>query len=93
MTGHPTDQLPSRNIVPYYEMPIYRTTGTFNVTARSLLVDNGGAFCRPVAQEMKCSAIQLSMIPHKLIEFCKKINMITSDSDSFLTIKKYTHKF
>ena len=31
LTGHPTDQLPSRNIVPYYELPIYRTTGSFDV--------------------------------------------------------------
>jgi hypothetical protein len=29
LTGHPTDQLPSRNIVPYYELPIYRTSWKF----------------------------------------------------------------
>ena len=37
LTGHPTDQLPSRNIVPYYELPIYRTAGRFDVPKRSLL--------------------------------------------------------
>ena len=27
ISGHPSDALPSRNIVPYYELPCYRTVG------------------------------------------------------------------
>jgi hypothetical protein len=60
---------------------------------RSLLVDNGGSLLKPVAQEMKCNAIQLNMIPDKLIVFCRKLNMITCDSDSFLTIKNININF
>jgi hypothetical protein len=27
LTPHASELLPSRNVVPYYEMPVYRTTG------------------------------------------------------------------
>ena len=38
MTGHPSDVLPSRSIVPYYEMPIYKTQGPSDISARELQV-------------------------------------------------------
>ena len=36
ITGHPSDQLPSRAIVPYYELPMYRSAFPKNV--RYLLI-------------------------------------------------------
>ena len=44
LTGHPTDVLPSRNIIPYYEMPIYKTTGWTDILARKLQIDATGRF-------------------------------------------------
>ena len=39
LTGHSTDLLPSRNIVPYHELPIYRTTGGAAIAGRSVAPD------------------------------------------------------
>ena len=75
ITGHPTDQLPSRNICPYYELPIYRTPGPMTIPKRSLVVDNGGAFSNVPTFEVRSSNIQLSMLPDKLIVFCRRLNM------------------
>ena len=36
LTGHATDRLPARNIVPYHELPICRTTGTVTLPPRVL---------------------------------------------------------
>ena len=93
ITGHPTDQLPSRNIVPYYELPIYRTAGPMLIPKRSLVVDNGGAFSTPATYEVKSNNIQLNMIPDKLIVFCKRLNMTTGDADAFLTITNVNINF
>ncbi len=46
ITGHPTDQLPSRNICPYYELPIYRTPRPMTIPRRSLVVDNWWSVCK-----------------------------------------------
>jgi hypothetical protein len=60
LTGHPTDALPSRNVIPYYEMPIYRTVGSETLPSRKLTVDNGGKF--QVLLHMKLKQIQFSLI-------------------------------
>ena len=86
LTGHPTDQLPSRNIVPYYELPVYRTTGPATIAGRPLKVDATGAFPTPVSQQVRSNNIQLNMIPDKLILFCRRIIPDTSYADAYLTI-------
>ena len=86
MTGHPTDQLPSRNIVPFYELPLYRTAGDKRLPARVLTLDDKGIFTSPTEVELRSNNIQLNMIPDKLIIFCKRLNMSTGDADAFLTI-------
>jgi hypothetical protein len=54
--GHPSDALPSsRSIVPYYEMPLYRTNGDVLVPGRKLTVDKGGRFTIPTAVDVRCN--------------------------------------
>ena len=93
LTGHPTDQLPSRNIVPYYELPIYRTSGYETLPARSLTVDKGGLFAQPVSKEVRSNNIQLNMIPDKLIIFCRRLNMDCTYADAFLSITNVNINF
>ena len=47
LAGHSSDRLPSRNIVPYHELPIYRTPGTVALPARTLSCDTTGLFAPP----------------------------------------------
>ena len=34
LTAHPSDELSSRCVVPYYELPIYRTQGPMTIPGR-----------------------------------------------------------
>jgi hypothetical protein len=85
--------LPSRNIVPFYELPVYRTSGAVSIAKRSLLTDFAGQFATPPTYEVRSNNIQLNQIPDKLIIFCKRLNMTTADSDSFLTIENVNINF
>lgn len=88
LTGHPTDKLPSRNIVPYYELPVYRTTGSKSIAARTLLSDATGAFQAAPSISIASNNLQLNMIPDKLIIFCRRtLNAVdTTYPDAFLSI-------
>ena len=86
ISGHPSDALPSRNLVPYYELPIYRTTGKNTLPARKLYTNLGGRFDDVQTYDEICNNIQLNMIPDKLIIYCKRRDMTTSYADAFLTI-------
>ena len=86
LTGHPSDVLPSRNIVPYFEMPVYRTSSQNVIAGRTLRVGADGRFTIPVSTVVRSNNLQLNMIPDKLIIFCRRINIDTSYSDAYLTI-------
>ena len=75
LTPHPSDLLPSRNVLPYYELPRYITT---------LAPIADGA-----TQRIVSSSLQLNQIPDKLyIVVCKNIDArLVSDADSFLPIE------
>lgn len=75
LTPHPSDLLPSRNVLPYYELPRYITT---------LAPIAAGATSRIVS-----SSLQLNQVPDKLfIVVCKNIDARSvSDADSFLPIR------
>lgn len=75
LTPHPSDLLPARNVLPYYELPRYITT---------LAPIAAGATSRIVS-----SSLQLNQIPDKLfIVVCKNIDArLVSDADSFLPIR------
>lgn len=79
LTPHPSDLLPARNVVGYYEMPRYITS---NLPAF-------GAFGSATqSQVVRTSNIQLNQIPDKLIIFVRKSmsDQTNTDPDYALTI-------
>ena len=74
LTPHPSDLLPSRNVVPYYEMPRYISTCT--------------AFTTNQSGTLTSSSLQLNQIPDKIYIICARQmdNRLVSDADAFLTI-------
>jgi hypothetical protein len=76
LTPHPSDLLPSRNVLPYYELPRYLTAvgGTVAAGATSRLVS---------------SSLQLNQVPDKLYICVSRAidSRLVSDADSFLPIK------
>ena len=94
-TGHSSDKLPSRNIVPDHELPVYATTGTATLPAHTLACDATGALAPPAELTQLSNNIQLIMIPDKLILYCKRTNASigTPHADAFLTIAGATINF
>ena len=91
LTPHASDMLEPRNVVPYYELPIYRsTTGLQDLAARTQQIDATGLFIEPPGLTIFSSNIQLNCVPDKLIIFVRKTvgNLQCHDTDSYLTIKK-----
>ena len=93
MTPQPSDLLMPRNVVPYYELPIYRTT---NIPAM-LGKPNFGCYQNGVAVEpptvqIDSSNIQLSSVPEKLIVFIRKpvATQKCTDADFYATITGIT---
>jgi hypothetical protein len=91
ITPHASDMLEPRNVVPYYELPIYRSTN-LNVGLIGLS-NNGdmnadGSFALGASGDIQSSNIQLNCVPDKLIIFARKTvgTLTCGDTDSFLTI-------
>ena len=87
LTPHPSDLLPARNVVPYYELPRYITTYS-SVTGLSAATTSNGSL-QPGEGKIQSNSIQLSQIPDKLIIFVRKPigSQSCKDADAFLTIK------
>ena len=91
LTPHPSDFLESRNVVPYYELPVYRTSNFNDLPPGRALYgqpDPTGLFADPAAVTLSSSNIQLSSIPDKLIVFVRKTvtNTLCSEPDTYATI-------
>lgn len=86
LTPHPSDLIPARNVVPYYELPRYLTTGLNPFGAYASATDE---------QVVRTQSIQLNQIPDKLIIFVRKQQSAQSNSDPdfFLTIKGISINF
>ena len=82
ITGHPSDALPSRNLVPHYELPVYRRSGPYDIPARYTEVDYSGTFTIPPTYEVRSNSIQLSQVPDKLIIFCQRTTKLSTDADA-----------
>ncbi len=80
LAGHPTDQLPSRNIVPYYDLPVYRASGGSAIPVRDLLVSADGRISEPPKGAITSSNLQLNMIPDKLIIFVRRTHAMQDTS-------------
>jgi hypothetical protein len=86
LTTHPSDMLPSRNCVPFYEMPRYLTTSLPNFGAYGSGTDT---------QIVRSQTLQLNQIPDKLIVCVRKAmgDQKPQDTDSFLSIKGISINF
>jgi hypothetical protein len=91
LTPHASELLPSRNTVPYYELPVYRTTGlSVDIPSRGGgSINAQGVFTAPETRTLNSANIQLSGIPDKLIIFVRKAigNRPSCEPDTYLTIR------
>lgn len=69
LTPHPSDMLPARNIVPFYELPRYITPWSANPGA---LVVSGLSASNPDTFTVRTQSLQLNQIPDKLILYVRK---------------------
>ena len=82
--------LDPRNVVPYYEIPIYKTTGFQDLPGRinrgKVVVD--GSFPSPESRILYSSSIQLTCIPDKIVVRVRKNvgNLTCEDTDNYATI-------
>jgi hypothetical protein len=105
LTPHPSDLMPARNIVPYYELPRYITSNPLSGTAYSLVYPQGWVAGTPRPNVIPYSTtggstfisqtLQLNQIPDKLIVFVRKTlgTQNWGDSDSQLPIRKISINF
>ena len=95
LTPHASQMLTSRNVVPYYELPVYRTGNLppINGIGDGEMLGPGAA--RPAGSwpegqslVVHSSNIQLNGIPDKLVIFVRdRTNLNCSDPDRYLTIE------
>ena len=78
-TPHASDMLEPRNVVPFYELPLYRTVANNAVAARqvnewvaSASGRLGGTFIDLAWQTIQSSNIHLNCVPDKLIIFVRR---------------------
>jgi len=89
--------LDPRNVVPFYELPVYRTSGNLALPARP---NHGqstatGAFDEAEVKTIQSTNLQLSGIPDKLIICVRKrvADLNCKDTDSYATIKGISINF
>ena len=97
ITPHASDMLDPRNVVPYYEVPVYKTTGFQDLPGRSnrgQALDDG-SFPSPESRTLYSSSIQLTCIPDKIVVCVRKSigTLRCSETDSYLTIKNISINF
>ncbi len=88
LTPHPSDLMPARNIVPYYELPRFISTST--ATAPLATIKSGSnryiQYSNTEGTSFVSQTLQLNQIPDKLILFIAKPSKSWGDSDSTLPI-------
>lgn len=86
LTPHPSDLMPARNVVGFYEMPRYITSN---------LPQFGAYGSATATQVVRTTTIQLNQIPDKLIIFVRKSmgDQRPWDTDSFLCIQNVQINF
>ena len=94
---HASDMLDPRNVVPFYEFPVYRTSNNVALQPRP---NYGRAISTGVIEDAPTATIashniQLSGIPDKLIIFVRKrvADLGCKDTDSYATIKGISINF
>ena len=99
LTPHPSDLMPARNIVPYYELPRYITSNLAAAAASTYSAadaQSGAVNVVPGAGvEYSSQSLQLNQIPDKLIIMVRKVlgSQNAGDPDSCLPIDRLTINF
>jgi hypothetical protein len=97
LTPHASDMLDPRNAVPFYELPVYRTSGNLALPARPNhgQANAAGVFDEAEIRTIQSTNIQLSGIPDKLIICVRKrvADLNCRDTDSYATIKGVSLNF
>ena len=97
LTPHASDMLDPRNVVPFYEFPVFRTSNNSILPARQNYgtASTDGTFTDPTKVTIQSTNLQLSGIPDKLIIFCRKriADLKCSDTDSYATITNISINF
>ena len=72
LTPHASDMLDPRNVVPFYEFPVFRTSNNALLPARTNFgqANTDGSFTDSTKVTIQSTNLQLSGIPDKLIIFC-----------------------
>ena len=89
LTPHASDMLETRNVVPYYELPVYRSTNMSDIKGIGMGdVDPLGQLPKGQTLDLQSTNIQLNCVPDKLIIFARRLpsNLTCCDTDSYLTI-------
>lgn len=94
LTAHPSQLLPSRNIVPYYTQPRFISTFT-KTTVNVPAVVNGVFDPNLRGNSLSSTNLQLNMIPDKVIIFVRKAlaDQTPNDPDVFLAIRGISINF
>ena len=95
LTAHPSLSLSSRNVVPYYELPVYKTVQSKTLAPRNLTIGNT-TFNKPSeAGGIMSSNIQLNQVPDKLIICCRRIisKLDCTYADNYLSISNVNINF
>jgi hypothetical protein len=91
LTPHASDLLEPRNVVPFYELPVYRTSNLVDLAAANNAIDYtaGGIFKENTTVTLYSNSIQLYSIPDKLVICVRKppATLNCNDTDSYATIK------
>jgi len=81
--------LEPRNVVPYYELPVYRSTNMTDIKGIGMSeVDPYGQLPKGQTLDLQSTNIQLNCVPDKLIIFARRLpsNLTCCDTDSYLTL-------
>lgn len=94
LTPHPSDLMPARNAVPYYEMPRFITQPGVAFNAFSPAVAGAGVQ-QLVAQTLSTASLQLNQVPDKLIVQVRNPLSATAwgQPDAFLVIQGISINF
>jgi hypothetical protein len=97
LTPHPSDLLPARNIVPFYELPRYITPQSVTLAANEATSSGSLSYTKLVGatQQISTNSLQLNQIPDKLLLYVRKVGSSQSwgDADMAYPITKLTINF
>ena len=83
--------LESRNVVPFYQVPIFKTGNFATIPGRATnAIKADGSFDTGGTATMTSNSIQLSVVPDKLLIFVRRLesSLNCTQTSNFLTINK-----